>query len=585
MHQALKEKQLKFFGASESDVQHAGPDSCCSSLAWLLGALSKRWGIMQLAARLDLQQALLAAEEDTTACYILIQAGARITHPLINKSGINAGPAIWAQAYLRYGLSWSLPRIFLPALLRDISEYRSLMVSAGNKDLDSQLLFEAVAATLKAQPESHTLLKLFLDKRELHSFRKQWSPEQILELALLAVKQRRAEALESLLQLPALQQVAAAQAQQLLVRAAANWSVQAVLVILEHVPAARALPVEGLQQMFAACIDGDRWTNSKATFIWEIARSGMFPVQQLGQQEVQLLMMKCIGRHAGMALHCMKDHLPAAKQVPFAAICELMLQAAAAGASSCLKVLLQLVPQLRDLPLAVLQQVLPLLMDGDCRIPSRTPGSVVGNEQNMHTASTCSTCSLLAEAGDKLAAADVWEVLVAAARAPVEQLHLEGLACLPGVDELGEEQVEQLLVAAIEAVPVSENEFELEEEEQPLLKKLKQLQGKLLFNKQLPYAAVHRLMVACVGKAVEGGVGRLREELGLQGKGELSSEQLKQLLLVAVQCSIKKQDRNGGEHVAGCRPCLLVLAKLLPSVREQQQVTECLKELGGFPAP
>ena len=80
-------------------------------------------------------------------------------------------------------------------------------------------------------------------------------------------------------------------------------------------------------------------------------------------------------------------------------------------------------------------------------------------------------------------------------------------------------------------------------EEHSLLKKLEQLQGESLFNKQLPAAAVHRLMVACVGKAVEGGVGRLREELRLQGEGwcgELSQEQFKQLLGVAVMCGVDR---------------------------------------------
>ena len=40
-------------------------------------------------------------------------------------------------------------------------------------------------------------------------------------------------------------------------------------------------------------------------------------------------------------------------------------------------------------------------------------------------------------------------------------------------------------------------------------------------------------------KAAEGGVGRVREELGLQGegwKGGLNQEQLKQLVGVAVKC-------------------------------------------------
>ena len=725
------EKQPKVFFAPQQELQYASLNSCCSSLAWLLGALSKRWGIMQLPARLDLQQALLAAEGDSAACYILIQAGARISRPLISKSGINAGPAIWTQAYLRYGLCWSLPDIFLPALT---SEYPSLLIY-GLDDLDSQLLFEVVAAMLKARPDSHARLKVFLDKSKLQRQRERWSPEQVRELALLAAMQKCVESLLSLLQLPAaqhistagelysdvfilmfqqdfgfsqqlaacvlprvqwnqqlidrlvaalrvqqgvkeilceqssacavcvlldavakshavqqlpltfkiellraasgfhewaakillslvlfsagiatpqdaadvldaaigawperdpggygetfaqlleqpaFQQLAAAQAQQLLVRAAAARSVVCAHLILAYVPAARALTVEGLQQVLAACIEGNGNTYRGVCISSRIAESGMPAVQQLGQQEVQLLMVKCVERDDGMMLQCLMNRLPAAKQVPLAAVCDLMLQAAAAGAKTCLAVLLQLVPQLQDIPLPVLQQVLPLLMEVSCSSPSLTPESVVGNDQNMCTATTCSVCALLANAADKLAAADVWEVLVAAARAPVLELHLEGLACLPGVDELGEEQVEQLLMAAIEMLPLGNDRGQ-----QPLFRRLEQLQGELLFTKQLPVAAVHRLMVACVGKAVQGGVARPRKVrmMPVDGSsgGQLSGEQLWKLLLVAVQCSIKQQHSQGGENVAECRPCLLVLAKLLPSVRQKQQLIRIIKEAG-----
>ena len=158
------------------------------------------------------------------------------------------------------------------------------------------------------------------------------------------------------------------------------------------------------------------------------------------------------------------------------------------------------------------------------------------------------------------------------------ELHLEGLACLPGVDELGEQQVEQLLMAAIEALQLEDGELE-----QQLLRKLEQLQGELLFSRRLTSAAaVHRLMVACVGKAVEGGVGRLREDLGLQGEGwegELSQEQLKQLLGLAVKCitDLPSSGWKKAKRAKEVRPCLLMLAKLLPTVREKQQVAEGLR--------
>ena len=109
------------------------------------------------------------------------------------------------------------------------------------------------------------------------------------------------------------------------------------------------------------------------------------------------------------------------------------------------------------------------------------------------------------------------------------------IACL---DELGHEQVEtQLLVAAIEPMELEDGAVRAAAAEESWSE---QLHWELLFAKQLPAAAVHRLMVACVGKAVEGGVGRLREELGVSTEGfsgQSSQEQLRQLLLVAVQCT------------------------------------------------
>jgi hypothetical protein len=100
--QALRQKQVKM-AVSDEDFS-PDLDSCCTSLAWLLGALSKRWGIMQLAARLDLQQALLAAGQDSLACYILISAGARVTPEFFQYY-----TGAWDRAYLRLGLYGKMP--------------------------------------------------------------------------------------------------------------------------------------------------------------------------------------------------------------------------------------------------------------------------------------------------------------------------------------------------------------------------------------------------------------------------------------------------------------------------------------------
>ena len=87
----------------------------------------------------------------------------------------------------------------------------------------------------------------------------------------------------------------------------------------------------------------------------------------------------------------------------------------------------------KDIPLAVLQPVLPVLMSRSCARCALSP-AVVGKSVTYLTGSNCRVCSLLKAAAGKLAAADVWEVLVATAKAAVENMHLGDFANLPGVD-------------------------------------------------------------------------------------------------------------------------------------------------------
>ena len=714
VQQALKQKEPKLLLHSIQD-----PNSCCSSLAWLLGALSKQWGIVQLAARLDLQQALLAAEGDSVACYILICAGARVTRALICSSGSNMGPKAWANAYDHLSLSWSLPPL-LTQLLMGVEE---LITNPELPAVDSQLLFELVSASLKICDNDAVHLLLF---PALRPQREAWLPEQVLDLALLAAEQSEVLSLcsmlstlpaaqqigaqgyaqlllllfssqyrhsfdeaadlvlphvqwgqqlvgqikaavglqpsqcqpglgctvctllrkaaqsaaalpiqlqiglleaatsarsrgatelldvvassrditemsdgiaavqaglhcwvkapvyesyfKQLLQQPAVQQLPLAEVQQLLLQAVRSSCTEGLDCLIRGLPTAQEVTGEGLQQLLGEAIEhGSSPVDDPTCCSWLLVYvlvTGRMRV--LGPGQLQPLMIKCFKHDEEKALLCLMEGLPAdARQLQPPAVFELMRQAVAAKAPGCFLMLRKLVRQLGDVPLDIVKQVLPMLMVSSCSRQGLTPAAVV--DDDTYLGGSCLVCAVLKAVAGKLAAADVWEVLVAAAREPVPYLHMEGLACLPGVDELGDQKVEQLLMAAIEALPVGEWE-----EEQLLLNKLEQLQEELLFNKQLPAAAVHRLMVACVGKAVEGGVGRLREELGLQGEGwegGLSPEDVKQLMGIAVRCS-KSGWSSGwvaGGRIIECRPCLLVLAKLLPTLAAKQLVEEGLR--------
>ena len=715
-------------------------DSCCSSLAWLLGALSKRWGIMQLATRLDLQQALLAAEHDSPTCYTLIRAGARVTRHLILSSGCNDGPRAWAGAYFPLGLSGNLPPVLDLVLRGDVGHNLEAVDLQG---VDSQLLFELAGAAYKIDDSGLVYACLRATYTNLQYQPGAWSSEQVLELITLALiraykdsllcllrfpaaqqitrsqygdllvmhlrAQQKApmqelqarivqhvrwkqqlvallqhvqwdqqlvdqiaaamktqssskmpsakpcprtccricavlrtiavsavglplklqisllctatsthmdaasallqqvaassdivrategvaavaaaircwpEALsclpnrpgtyrcyfKQLLQQPAVQQLPLAEVQQLLLQAVRIKSREGLQCLLEGLPAAQEVTGEGLQQLLGEAIEGTNCSSSQQ-LVAVLVGCSLHAVQQLGPGELQLLIVKCLKQDHYRGLQCLLCGLKAAaEQLQFAAVCELMLQAAALQAQGSLLELLQRSRHLEDVPVAVLQQVLPVLMKRSCPGYLSTPADVVHGIP-CNSSSSCITCSLLKAVAGKLSAADVREVLVAAATASVEQFHLEGLACLPGVDELGDEHVEQLLTAAIEAIGLGR-------EGQPLLRKLGQLQGELLFSRRLSSAAaVHRLMVACVGKAVEGGARWLRGELGLlrEWEGELSHEQLKQLLGVAQLGRVCGGNATG--EAIECHACLLMLAKLLPSLREKQQVVDGL---------
>jgi hypothetical protein len=187
----------------------ADVSSCYSSLAWLLGALSKRWGIMQLAARLDLQQALLAAGQDSPACYILIQAGARITRELLRASDSMMGPMAWADAYNQLSLSYPpLLHELMQALRGEALEYQQLV------GLGDELLYDLFRVGLMTGRSSLTgMLISATREREWLG----WSVTMVFQLMELALKQSNYHVLQHLFELPMAEDITGQQYNQLLV--------------------------------------------------------------------------------------------------------------------------------------------------------------------------------------------------------------------------------------------------------------------------------------------------------------------------------------------------------------------------------
>jgi hypothetical protein len=735
VQQALQQKQPKRLFQIRHFCTH--PDSCCNALAWLLGTLSKRWGIMQLATRLDLQQALLTAEEDSLACYILIRAGARITRELLRASDSIMGLRAWVDAYKRLRLSYPpLPDKLMQVLkgealgsrelqglgsklhydlfgaalkIRDMAltgklvcvlrerkwagwsvrmvyQLIVLAVKQGNGPLLRHLLRLPVAEQITGQQYSKLLILLMnsQDRVWVREYRRvrliitktQWSQQlvedlaaaiqsqasskcvctdrcntcQILQLicrystadltlqlqtsllsaaarshdkaasALLRRMARYEGVMEAadgytavkvalqrwpavgardyrhyfkqfLLQ-PAVQQLPLGKVQQLLQHAAASGCAKGLRCLLLGLPTAQEVTAEGYQQLLDLALGkgtrrGLGGSSINLEMLAVLVRCELSARVPPGLGQLQQMLLKCIKEDQSEVIECLVGGFKEAARDSPAAVYELLLQAASVRRNRSLVALLDLIPQLEEVPLVVLQELLPVLMKHSCPRVKLTPGIVDNHEiyTGVYGSRSCSVCSLLQAAAGKLAAADVWEVLVAAAKAQVQSIHFGGLTHLPGVDDLGNDQVEQLLLTAMEGWKLKEVPGQL------LVLKIEQLQGELLFGRRLPSAAVHRLMVACVETAGYWRVGELREELGLpiEGwEGPLSQQQLEQLLQLAVSSSegfgLIEWGARGGAHE--CRPGLLMLARLLPSVKERQQVVDmlwasCLHMFGG----
>ena len=186
-------------------------------------------------------------------------------------------------------------------------------------------------------------------------------------------------------------------------QAVAQGCAEGVECLLRGIPAAQQLEVADLQQLLAAAME------QQLPVPAAVMKCKLPAMELLGVQDLQLLLPKCFDQDNCEALRLLMQ-LPAAQWVPLAATCDLMLHAVSAGALRCLQELLQLVPQLGDVPLAVLQQVLPVLMKRSCESSVLTPDSVgkIRSIDGNSSSSSCAVCSLLKAVTGKLAAADVW---------------------------------------------------------------------------------------------------------------------------------------------------------------------------------
>ena len=201
----------------QTQFLHAAVASCpsSSSISWLLQQCCKRWGIVSVATRLDLQAALIEAKQDTILSVLFISAGARISLDLLLNHAHPQAPAQWFQAYQVLGLS-----LDLPPLARTLCSYSSnsfngmqipnMQSAAGLQpqylqQLSLQELLQYAKLTLSIVSEEETCYALV--GRLLSNFTT-ISPEQLLEIMVQAARAGKyMYCLASLLQTPLAQAV------------------------------------------------------------------------------------------------------------------------------------------------------------------------------------------------------------------------------------------------------------------------------------------------------------------------------------------------------------------------------------------
>ena len=83
------------------------------SICWLIRQCCRSWGLLPLASRLQLQKALLAAQDDPVLSALLISAGARVTEPLLISAAWegNPGPLVWVRLQQFLGVWSGLPEL------------------------------------------------------------------------------------------------------------------------------------------------------------------------------------------------------------------------------------------------------------------------------------------------------------------------------------------------------------------------------------------------------------------------------------------------------------------------------------------
>jgi hypothetical protein len=332
------------------------------------------------------------------------------------------------------------------------------------------------------------------------------------------------------------------------------------------------------------------------------------PAMKLLSPEAMMVLLKQpIEGGCGDTLERLLKGLPATWSFTPAQVLELVSHAAGRR-SLCLGVLVQIVPEAAATATAAVVGAFgadPAAGggvgsnggNGDTRGAAEVPGRLgcrvlqglidqpCGTAQELWNCNApkapCHVCQWLQSIGPLLSLDGTRAALLASVIE--DSLHFEGLACLPGVDQLEDWEVVSVLCTAISKAPWDGTRG-LNNICRRVMRKdsLQPLLELLLGPRALPTSSVHGLMVACVALAHVEGLGRVQEVLQLEpgvlqeppsGRwdvGVLSQQQLELLVKLAAEHGVDMD-------------CLLVLAQQLGSIRERQAVKAAVRgRMGGI---
>ena len=196
-------------------------------IAWLLLSFSKEHGILPLAARLGLQEALVEAQGDPVLCIMLIKAGARVNYELIvSTAPYQPGPITWLRTYAFLGLSLDVPSLVSDLCLGREPPLQQLSQSPVGMAFTLTSLACSNSSSGPA-PNPDAILSLCMTQAM------DWSPDQVQQLIQLglAAEYQANQAISTLgpihffmlIGLPAVERMSS-EAKWQVVEAAARWA-------------------------------------------------------------------------------------------------------------------------------------------------------------------------------------------------------------------------------------------------------------------------------------------------------------------------------------------------------------------------